>query len=758
MRRSGDHSKVVVASTNGLAVFNSATDSYGPVQHVTVSAAALNSDGSRLAVLTASPTLPGGVEVTLFDPNFVVLATYQLNDDSDAVISMDDVMFSRDGSTLFVLAGNSVTALRAADLSFLGETPSAGFSGVSHPSDIDESNMIFSPGTRTTSFTDASSPCAVGVNLPFNMAVAPPQGTLQAPSPITLTAAAGITAQSKVYFGAAPGSPQASPGTSLTPNPPTTIQVTPPASQTAGAVNVTVTNPDGSVGIAPDAFSYGSSLLALAANSGPPTGGTPVTLYGYGLAFDPSEIQVTVGGNAATVTKAFAGPGISPFPFPMDQVTFTTPAGNPGPADVVVTTPSGAATLAGGFHYLQAVQSYPASSALAQAVYDRSRQRLYVADAASNMVDVFDASKQQFLAPITVGNAPQALALSPNLNTLVVSNGADATVSIIDLTGLNPAKAVSVAGLPNQPVQCGQPVPYAVAVSSSNKAVVALTCLNLTAGELVVLDLATQSIGCGASQGCAAMLAAFPQNLDQALAISGTADGSSILVENAATLGRWDVSADTFLSEESGEVEFPVVQTAADSDGTAFALVYGMIDPNLDLFSMMQDPDYLQTGINDVNRLPGEKLHPSGALLYYPDNNGFGIYDVHRGRLTNRVVLPQQIALTFDALAIDDTGSQVFLLTTTGLTVVNIADLPLSIGNLQPAQGSASGGTTVVIRGSGFQSGAQVLFNNTPVSAEFVDASTLKVTTPAVPAGGVRITVVNPNGTQYSLDDSFTAE
>ncbi|MGC2299544.1 MAG: IPT/TIG domain-containing protein [Acidobacteriaceae bacterium] len=758
MRRSGDHSKVVVATTNGLAIFNSATDSYGPVQHLTVSTAALNFDGSRLAVLTASPTLPGGVEVTLFDPNFGVLATYQLNSDSDAVVSMDDVVFSRDGSTLFVLAGNSVTALSAADLSFLGETPSAGFSGVTHPSDIDENNMIFSPGSRTTNFIDAGSPCAVGVDLPFNMALTPPQATLNTASPVTLTAAGGITAQSKVYFGAAPGSPNATPGTNLSPNPPTSILVTAPASQAAGAVNITVTNPDGSLGIAPDAFSYGSSVLALSTSSGPPTGGTPVTLYGYGLAFDQSEIQVTVGGNAATVTRAFAGAGFFPFPFPMDQVTFTTPAGNPGPADVVVTTPAGIATVAGGFHYLQGVQSYPASSALAQAVYDRSRQRLYAADAGSNVVDVFDASKQQFLAPITVGNSPQALALSPDLNTLVVSNGADATVSIIDLTGLNPARTVSVAGLPNQPAQCGQPVPYAVAVSSTNKAIIALTCLNLTAGELIVLDLATHSIGCGASQGCAAMLAAFPQNLDQAMAISGSGDGNSILVQNAATLGRWDVSGDTFLSQDSGEVEFPVVQSAADSDGTAFALVYGMIDPNLNLFSMMQDADYLQTGIYDVNRLPGEKLHPSGALLYYPDNNGFGIYDVHRGRLTTRVVLPQQIAVTFDAMAIDDTGSQVFLLTTTGLTVVNIADLPLSIGNLQPAKGSASGGTTVVVRGSGFQNGAQVFFNDTSAGVEFVDGSTLKVTSPAVSAGAVRITVVNPNGSHYSLDDSFTAQ
>jgi hypothetical protein len=77
---------------------------------------------------------------------------------------------------------------------------------------------------------------------------------------------------------------------------------------------------------------------------------------------------------------------------------------------------------------------------------------------------------------------------------------------------------------------------------------------------------------------------------------------------------------------------------------------------------------------------------------------------------------------------------------------------------VQPAQGPASGGTTVVVRGSGFQNGAHVLFGKTQATAQFIDGSTLQVTSPAVPAGAVRITVVNPNGSQYSLDDAFTTQ
>jgi hypothetical protein len=63
----------------------------------------------------------------------------------------------------------------------------------------------------------------------------------------------------------------------------------------------------------------------------------------------------------------------------------------------------------------------------------------------------------------------------------------------------------------------------------------------------------------------------------------------------------------------------------------------------------------------------------------------------------------------------------------------------------------------VRLRGSGFQSGAQARFGNAAAVTSFVDSSTLMVTTPSLPAGSTRITVVNPDGNQYFLDDAYTA-
>jgi hypothetical protein len=314
-----------------------------------------------------------------------------------------------------------------------------------------------------------------------------------------------------------------------------------------------------------------------------------------------------------------------------------------------------------------------------------------------------------------------------------------------------------VANLTGLPQQCGPPIPYAVVTTSKNQAVIALTCPNVTEGELIVLDLATQAIGCGASTGCTALMSTINPALSQYLFLAATADGTKILVSNGA-MGLWDVGADTFSSQP---LAFPGfffgAVTAAAADGNVFAQNFELVDASLYLSSLMQGLDYLIVGSNDPYSVFGEKLHPSGALLYIPRNDGVDIYDAHQGLLARRIVLPLQVAFTFDAMALDDSGSKVFLINSTGLSVVTIADLPLSLGSVTPAQGLATGGASVRLRGSGFQSGSQVMFGNAGAVTSFVDSDTLQVTTPAMPTGPTRVTIVNPDGTQYSLDDAFTA-
>ena len=131
------------------------------------------------------------------------------------------------------------------------------------------------------------------------------------------------------------------------------------------------------------------------------------------------------------------------------------------------------------------------------------------------------------------------------------------------------------------------------------------------------------------------------------------------------------------------------------------------------------------------------------------------IFDVHQGRLALRIALPEAPTISMPpSLAVDETGTKVFILTRSGLTIAQLAVAPLSIASVNPASGAS--GATVTIRGSGFQSGTTVLFGTTSATTTFVDGMTLKATVPSLSSGPVRVTVTNPGGQQYFFDAAFT--
>ncbi len=84
------------------------------------------------------------------------------------------------------------------------------------------------------------------------------------------------------------------------------------------------------------------TVASISPSSGPPTGGTSITIIGTGFV---SGVTVTIGGTAATGVIV-ASP---------TSITAVTPVGTAGLQNVVITTPGGSATLAGGFTYVAAV-------------------------------------------------------------------------------------------------------------------------------------------------------------------------------------------------------------------------------------------------------------------------------------------------------------------------------------------------------------------------------------------------------------------
>jgi uncharacterized protein (TIGR03437 family) len=73
------------------------------------------------------------------------------------------------------------------------------------------------------------------------------------------------------------------------------------------------------------------------------------------------------------------------------------------------------------------------TTGLTDMVQDTARQRLYIANPGLNRIEVFDMQKQQFLAPIAVGQLPRSIAFGSDGNTLYVANSGGESISVVDL-------------------------------------------------------------------------------------------------------------------------------------------------------------------------------------------------------------------------------------------------------------------------------------------------------------------------------------
>jgi hypothetical protein len=109
-------------------------------------------------------------------------------------------------------------------------------------------------------------------------------------------------------------------------------------------------------------------------------------------------------------------------------------------------------------------------------------------------------------------------------------------------------------------------------------------------------------------------------------------------------------------------------------------------------------------------------------------------------------------------LTVDENGQRLFALTTSGVSVVQLSSVPLGIGSVAPGAGAAAGGTTVTIRGSGFQMGTKAMLGGKAVTVTFKDKNTLTFATPALTAGAQQLVLTNPDGESVSLDAAYLAQ
>jgi hypothetical protein len=742
--RSADHSKVAftfqVSGGNGtpVALYDVATNQTvngvylgGGIPY----ALALNSNGSEVAV-------SGGQALQTFDD--------QLNPLKQVPLPFSDsgVLFSTDGTKIYQFGGDIGVVYDSNTLTSMGQFSDIGLesSGGSLPGDIDSTGIVYALNDHGVAFLDVSQPTTTKDIIFGALAGAIPQaGPLGVAIP--LSSGVGATSPSPVLaFGSQPG-------WNVTSSPfqqGELIFATAPPSNVPGPVNMFVQWSDGLSWLDAEDFSYGPWGRYIFESGGPPQGGAPVGLVGYGFGWNLGSPQVVYGSNSATVNELNAISNyIEPYPYQQLQLALmTSPPGSPGPANLTITSPVGTTTIPGGFHFMNQVTTVPLNpNNLLKGVWDESRNHIYFSD--GNEIQVLSTTTQQFLSPIQIPNATPAtqlagVAITPDDTRLLVADYGDSAVLIINLNDTASVTSVSTV-LPGGQQATTNPV--AIAATNTNTAFVTVPSQTLQADSMLEIDLSTLQIRARSDA---------PQ-VDLTATISPAAAGGELLIQDHGTAQLYDTAADTF-GGIKGLGTGGDLDGAISSDGNFVAIGDALADGQLDGLGYL---GYIDLFTLDANLQYGEKWQPTGSLLYLPIDHGFDILDGNTEKLRERVSLPAVIASgappgpmgSVDTLLVDSTGQNVVMISTTGLVFVQLDEVPLGIGSLMPSFGGA--GTLVTLRGSGFTGATTVSFNGTLASASYVDPDTLQVTVPPGASGPAQVSVASSNGESYSLDAAF---
>jgi IPT/TIG domain len=730
-----------------IAVFDTASNSYVANKYFSStnnSDVVMSPDGSQV--------LAGGH--LLLDRNLNQIA--DLNPSAGFARSSTGSTFSVDGSRIYVASTLSTTAPIAGGGSSLYSNPVlAVYNAATHqllgyiplPANIIANTVqavaVGTSGkavlTSSNGFLElnASSP---NINLPA--AASQSLGTPNTTNPFagvaanpaaTTVSGAGFRSGATVFFGQAPAT-----ATVASQN---VINVQPPAA-TPGLVPITVGFPDGWALLAPKAYSYGPVITDQDVTAGDSNGGAVVTLTGYGFNVTTGYPQITVGGRTATVT-AFSNT------FTPQSVTFTVPAGVVGHADIQLTSLYGTTTSKSGFQYLKQ-QTIPSVLPL-QMVVDNARNQLYIADYASGNVLAVDAVTLAVKTLFSSSTSPaSALAITPDASQLLVASYSGGTLDIIDLaTGNHLKTIIPVPG--NIP---GPLAPNNVVATSRGTAILSFDNTSLfEQGAIYEVNLAT---------GAAIPLLLGTQNtLDviNSTLLAASADGTRVYITPDGNVGFDGGAIDIWQAASGGstqEMHYDggIDQIATTDSGDRLLGDSYTYDTSLRRVTTSA-PD--STLVHSRDLVLGEKLHSSGSLVYMPTTKGVEIFDVHTGATVLSIGNAPGSLEGPDNLAINHAGSRLYLSQKSGVAVIDLETVPLSIGSLTPSRGDAAGGTTVVLRGSGFLSGVSVTVDGRQAAVQFVDSTKLILTTPSVTAAKDIVTVTNPDGTAYSLDAAFDA-
>lgn len=764
-----DHSKLLVAGEGAATLYDSASDQFTTVPGIQFQFATLNPAGSQFVVIGGTPFL------RFFNLQMQQVGSVEIADCCAPNTDPSFAVYSPDGKSLYVAYNSQPSGVSklitvdtnafqiigtAANLSTQVAYFGGGLSG-GPPQASDSTGLVFEIADHAVGVVDATdlrtfqNPQGVSE---FIIAT-PDEGPLNRPTTTQFTT--GIFSPvPDVFFGHQTG---------LNPNlsGPGFLTATAPPSPVAGPVNIKAVESNGVMSFMPQGFTYGSLPVQYGSLASDPGGGALADLFGYGFSVDipGASIQASVGGSAAQIQQKVLVPAQIPYPFPLQHLVVTIPSGQTGAQDISVTSQAGSATSSKAFHYVKSVADFPSPDAFQYILYDAHRNQLYLS--ATDHIDVFSLVTHSFGSPITIPSKGGThlilgLALTPDGTELLAANQSDQSVAIINPDDPT-ANAVAIS-VPPTPVP-GNPGPFQIATTSTGQALVTLTVGNaLSGGSTSIYDIDLSSFQVTMPTLPSGSLVNLNDNY-----IEASSDGTVVVEATSNTTGgpilSWQAASNAwqihlvegqFWDDAAISGDGNVLAVDSSSDSLSFPFPY-LLDPQLDLAAQVNFPD-----IQSIQEGPSLQIDQSGALLYAVNGAGVDIIDARTGQLRERVLLatrllsgPTEVLQTpSKVMAITPAGDQIFLLTTAGLTIVDMDSVPLGIGSVTPASGVA--GTLVTIRGTGFVAGTTLTVNGSPASTSFVDASTLTATIPnGVQAGPAQFILTTPDNSDFSLDAAF---
>jgi uncharacterized protein (TIGR03437 family) len=321
---------------------------------------------------------------------------------------------------------------------------------------------------------------------------------------------------------------------------------------------------------------------------------------------------------------------------------------------------------------------------LTDLVYDATRQRIYIANTGLNRVEVYDIASAQFLTPIKVGQLPVSLALTPDASLLYVANSGGESISMVD-----PVKMVST-GLVLYP-----PLPFASNLAPILPSAIAAGLSGLqilmTNGQLwKVVGNTTLPRGVSTIIGSNATTGA-PNTIAMPAAMATSAEGRFILLaSNTGFVYLYDADADDFVA---GRQLFTTQPTGYDGPIAAgpngqYFVVDGML-LNQALVQVVSTGGLISavtavsatsyaiysTPAGAANALP--TTQPSVQLLNAASGNSSLQIPALEGPIT-QATATGRAAIAGRTMAINSTGTVAYVVTTSGLSIINLSAVPAS--------------------------------------------------------------------------------